>query len=152
MPCLAPDILTRKRRCFVLWRPAGPGPALVIGKLDPAAADRFARLVGFRIEAPGLAVDDTRFIHVDFSVGRRVVVWHRGLDDDAVVVVANFSDWGTTDPRNPSSEYVVPGWPSAPANLRWREVTRDRDVPDEWAGREPLYPWEAKVYALAPRA
>jgi hypothetical protein len=31
---------------------------------------------------------------------------------------------------------------------RWREVTQERDVPGEWAGREPLFPWEAKVYEL----
>jgi hypothetical protein len=32
---------------------------------------------------------------------------------------------------------------------RWREITQDRGVPIEWAGREPIFPWEAKVYALA---
>ena len=27
-------------------------------------------------------------------------------------------------------------------------ITQDRDVPREWVGREPIYAWEAKVYAL----
>jgi hypothetical protein len=27
-------------------------------------------------------------------------------------------------------------------------MTQERDVPPEWAGREPLTAWEAKVYAL----
>ena len=66
-----------------------------------------------------------------------------------VVVVANFSDWRTEDAGDPSAEYVVAGWPDAPAGRRWREVTQERDVPDEWAGREPVFPWEAKVYELA---
>jgi hypothetical protein len=28
-----------------------------------------------------------------------------------------------------------------------REVSQQRDVPDAFVGREPLFPWEAKVYA-----
>ena len=43
----------------------------------------------------------------------------------------------------------MPGWPATAAGRSWREVTQDRDVPPEWVGREPLFPWEAKVYALA---
>ena len=49
---------------------------------------------------------------------------------------------------NPGAEYVVPGWPATPAGEQWREVTQDRDRAAEWVGREPLFPWEAKVYAL----
>jgi hypothetical protein len=64
--------------------------------------------------------------------------------EDPVVVVANFSDV-----TPPGSEYVVPNWPATPVGRRWREVTQDRDVPGAWIGREPLFPWEAKVYALA---
>jgi glycosidase len=107
------------------------------------------RLVELRTHAAGLAVNDTRILHVDESPGRRIAAWQRGGDTtDPIVVVANFSDWGTADPTNPSSEYVVPGWPSTPAGRRWREVTQDRDVPADWVGREPIYPWEAKVYCL----
>jgi hypothetical protein len=43
----------------------------------------------------------------------------------------------------------VLNWPTVPAGRRWREITQDRDVPSEWAGREPIFAWEAKVYALA---
>jgi hypothetical protein len=45
-------------------------------------------------------------------------------------------------------EYRVANWPRTLAAKRWHEVTQDRDVPAEWVGREPIYPWEAKVYAL----
>jgi 1,4-alpha-glucan branching enzyme len=113
--------------------------------------DQVARLVRLRHDAEALAVNDTEFIHIDLTPGRRVVAWRRGGPGmDPVVVVANFSDWGTADPDAPGAEYVVPGWPATPPGRRWREVTQDRDVPGDWIGREPLYPWEAKVYALAP--
>jgi len=37
---------------------------------------------------------------------------------------------------------------SAPEGRRWREITQSREVPSNWAGREPLMPWEAKVYEM----
>jgi pullulanase len=132
-------------------------------QLDPVNFDRLdsdlwrqdlfrcvSRLVKLRTSAPALGVNDTAFIHVDFNDGKRVIVWKRGRDgiDDPVVVVANFSDWGTADPMNPASEYVVPGWPPTPAGKQWREVTQDRAVAAGRVGREALFPWEAKVYAL----
>lgn len=108
-----------------------------------------ARLVALRTRSDALAVNDTQFIHVDFEAGKRVLAWRRGRPaDDPVVVVANFSDWGTEDPGSPAAEYVVPGWPPTPPGREWREITQDRVVPAAWIGREPLYPWEAKVYAL----
>jgi pullulanase len=109
-----------------------------------------ARLVRLRATHDALAVNDAEFIHVDFEEGKRVVVWRRGqpATGKLVVVVANFSDWGTPDRGSTTAEYVVPDWPGTPPGTRWREVTQDRDVPAAWAGREPLYPWEAKVYAL----
>jgi len=113
--------------------------------------DHVARLVHLRTRSAPLAVNDTDFIHVDFEVGKRVLVWKRGRPgvDDPVVVVANFSDFETARPFDPASEYRVPNWPTTPAGRRWREITQDRDVPSEWAGREPIFAWEAKVYALA---
>jgi 1,4-alpha-glucan branching enzyme len=112
--------------------------------------DYVVRLVGLRHRALALAVNDTEFIHVDLTPGRRVLAWRRGgADVDPVVVVANFSDWQTTDPGDPLSEYVVANWPAAPGGRSWREVTQDRQVAAEWVGREPLYAWEAKVYTLA---
>jgi pullulanase len=109
-----------------------------------------ARLVKLRTHSPALAVNETAFIHADFNDGKRVLVWKRGRDgvDLPVVVVANFSDWGTDDPGNPSAEYVVPNWPGTPAGQRWREITGDRIVAATRVGREALFPWEAKVYAL----
>jgi pullulanase len=105
-----------------------------------------ARLVRLRQSAAALSVNDTAFIHVDFTPGRRVLAWRRGgPQHDPVVVVANFSDWQSGQ----AAEYVVHGWPATPPGRRWREVTQDRDVPPEWVGREPLFAWEAKVYALA---
>ncbi len=111
--------------------------------------DSAARLVRLRTQSPALAVNDTRFLHFDLTGGRRVVAWERGVpgSTDKVVVVANFSHFETENPFSPGAEYVVPNWPSLPAGRRWREITMGRDVPANQAGREPLFPWEAKVYA-----
>ncbi|MEU4689973.1 alpha-amylase family glycosyl hydrolase [Actinoplanes sp. NPDC023714] len=109
--------------------------------------DHVARLVRLRHEAEALSVNDTRFLHTDFTGGRRVLVWQRGRSADTpVVVIANFSDWS----QGPGDEYVVPGWPATPPGQRWREVTQDRVVPPEWAGREWLPRWAAMVYTLEP--
>jgi 1,4-alpha-glucan branching enzyme len=109
-----------------------------------------SRLVKFRTSYPALAVNDTDFIHVDFNDNKRVVVWRRGQpgSDKVVVVVANFSDFVTVAASNPSAEYRVPNWPATPQGKHWREITQERDVPPEFVGREPIYAWEAKVYAL----
>jgi pullulanase len=110
--------------------------------------DYVARLITLRRNSPALAVNDTKFIHVDFDHGKRVLVWRRGGPDSdhIVVVVANFSDYGTPDSSSPHAEYRVSHWPATPPGKKWREVTQDRDVPAEWVGREPIFPWEAKVY------
>ena len=106
-------------------------------------------LVKLRTTHPALAVNDTNFIHVDFNDGKRVLVWQRGGNgQDPVVVLANLSDFFTPNPDDPSSVYVVPNWPATPAGRHWREVTQHRDVPDNFIGREPIFPWEAKVYTL----
>jgi 1,4-alpha-glucan branching enzyme len=111
--------------------------------------DYAARLVRLRHTSAALAVNDTRFLHTDFTDGRRVLVWQRGADPaDPVIVVANFSAWS----QRPGDEYVVPGWPATPPEHQWWEVTQNRPVPAEWAGRESLYAWEAKVYTLRRRA
>jgi 1,4-alpha-glucan branching enzyme len=131
-------------------------------QVDPVSFDRLAdawrgdlfryvsRLVRLRTRSAALASNDSEIIHADLTPGRRVVAWLRGRrgGDAMVVVVANFSAWRSERPEDPASEYVVRGWPAAPPGRRWREVTQDRDVPVEWAGREPLFPWEAKVYEL----
>jgi len=111
--------------------------------------DYVARLVKFRTQQPALSVNDTNFIHVDFNDGKRVVVWQRGgAGQDPVVVLANFSDFVTANASDPSSEYRVPNWPPTPPGRQWREVTQDRVVPPNFVGREPIFPWEAKVYTL----
>jgi pullulanase len=109
-----------------------------------------ARLVRLRTTSDALALNDTRFIHADFEDGKRVVVWQRGAPESRhqVIVVANFSDFTTANAGSPSAEYRVPNWPATPDGMKWREVTQERDVPAEWAGREPIFAWEAKVYAL----
>jgi 1,4-alpha-glucan branching enzyme len=113
--------------------------------------DYVARLVHFRTSEEALSVNDTGFIHSDFADGKRVVVWRRGRPESAsqVVVVANFSDFVTANADSPSAEYRVPNWPPTPVGKKWREITQARDVPAEWVGREPIFAWEAKVYALA---
>ena len=55
----------------------------------------------------------------------------------------------TPDPFNGRSEYRVNNWPAAPQGFHWREITQQREVPWDWVAREPLFPWEAKVYALS---
>jgi pullulanase len=107
-------------------------------------------LIQLRTTYDALAVNDTDFIHVDFNDNKRVLVWRRGKagSDKQVVVLANFSDFGTPNPFNPSSEYFVPNWPATPPGKHWREVPQDRDIPPEKVAREPIFPWEAKVYAL----
>jgi pullulanase len=103
-------------------------------------------LIELRKTHPALGVNDTTWLHADFTPGRRVMVWQRGSDDNPVIVVANFSDFQSDNPAGGASEYVVPNWPGRTV-YQWREVSQDRDVPPEWVGREPLFPWEAKVYA-----
>jgi 1,4-alpha-glucan branching enzyme len=112
--------------------------------------DYVARLVRLRTSSDALSVNDTDFIHVDFNDGKRVVVWRRGAagSDRQVVVVANFSDFVTANATAPTAEYRVANWPGTPTGKKWREITQERDVPQEWVGREPIFPWEAKVYTL----
>ncbi len=111
--------------------------------------DYVARLVKFRTESPALSVNDTTFIHTDFTDGKRVVVWRRGGNQETpVVVVSNFSDFVSENALTPAGEYRVRNWPSTPVGKRWREVTQDRVVAPEFVGREPLFAWEAKVYTL----
>lgn len=112
--------------------------------------DYVARLVKFRTSEEALSVNDTDFIHADLNDGKRVMVWRRGRPGSAsqVVVVANFSDFVTANADNPGAEYRVPNWPDTPPGKKWREITQARDVPAEWVGREPIFAWEAKVYAL----
>jgi pullulanase len=103
------------------------------------------RLVKLRTTADALASNDTNFIHVDFSEGKRVLVWQRGASENPVIVAANFSDYQT--PSGP--EYRIPNWPTIPEGRLWQEITQERDVPLSWIGREPIFPWEAKVYTWA---
>ncbi len=109
-----------------------------------------SRLVRFRTTQPALAVNDTDFIHVDFNDGKRVLAWKRGAaGQDPVVVVANFSDFVTQNAGSSSAEYRVANWPVTPPGRQWREVTQERMVAADFVGREPIFPWEAKVYTLA---
>jgi glycosidase len=110
-----------------------------------------SRLVRLRTSQPSLGANDTEFIHVDFSDGKRVLAWKRGMPgQDPVVVVANFSDFATPNGlTNPFAEYVVRNWPATPPGRRWREVAQQRDVRPDQVGREPIFSWEAKVYTLA---
>lgn len=107
-----------------------------------------SRLVKLRTSSPALAVNDTAFLHSDFGDGKRVVVWQRGRGEDILVVVANFSDYMTPHPDSHLAEYVIPNFPATPSGKKWMEVTQNREIPQNWIGREPIYPWEAKVYCL----
>lgn len=109
-----------------------------------------ARLVKFRTSYDALAVNDTEFIHVDFNNAKRVLCWRRGQpgSDRQVVVVANFSDFITANALSGNAEYRVANWPETPHGKKWREITQERDVPTDRVAREPIFPWESKVYAL----
>ncbi|MBD2089672.1 alpha amylase [Microcoleus sp. FACHB-1515] len=109
--------------------------------------DYVARLVHLRTTSDALATNDTVFLHVDFDEGKRVLVWQRGYGENLVVVVANFSDYGTPNGESAEAEYVIPNWPNLPDNQHWKEVTQNRSIDRRWQGREPIFPWEAKVYA-----
>ncbi|MFL5586170.1 MAG: alpha-amylase family glycosyl hydrolase [Ktedonobacteraceae bacterium] len=123
-------------------------------QIDPVNYDRLAdpwrknvfdyvsRLIRLRTTSPALAVNDTDFIHVDFTEGKRVLVWKRGQGDRVVIMVANFSDYGS--PGGIDGEYVVPNWPEL--DQGWYEVTQQRQVAANKVGREPVFSWEAKVY------
>jgi 1,4-alpha-glucan branching enzyme len=117
--------------------------------------DYVSRLVALRTKSNALAVDDTQFIHADFTGERRIMVWQRGRGNDLVVVVANFSDWGSSTDSNEFSaaepEYIVPNWPATPTGYQWRHATDDRWVDPNWVGREPISPWSAQVYVLVRR-
>lgn len=102
-------------------------------------------LIQIRKTHPSLGVNDTKWLHHDPTPGRQIYAWQRGGDDNPIVVVANFSDFSTADPFNPSSEYVVPNWPR-PNDFAWKEVCLNRPVDEGRIGREPIFPWEAKVY------
>ena len=108
-------------------------------------------LVKLRTGSEALAMNETSFIHTDFSDGKRVLAWVRGnpASGSLVVVVANFSDFGTDISAPLTAEYKVYNWPFTPAGKTWKEITQNRAVPAEWVGREPVFPWEAKVYALS---
>jgi pullulanase len=118
---------------------------------DPARRDLFeyvSRLVRLRTSHRALSVNDTRFIHADFDLGKRVMVWQRGEDNNPVIVAANFSDFTTPDALSPGAEYVVPNWPPTPAGRHWFEVTKGRHVETGRHNRESIFAWEAKVYCL----
>lgn len=51
------------------------------------------------------------------------------------------------EPAMREPEQIRRKWPAKLAGKKCRDVSQDRDVSDEWIGREPLCPWEAKVYA-----
>jgi pullulanase len=112
-------------------------------------AQYVSRLVKLRTSHPAPSVNDIEFIHADFTPGRRVLAWRRGSLSNPVVVVANFSGFGSAHTPQGVAEYRIPKWPATPPGRGWREVTQERHVPPEWVGRESLFPWEAKVYVLA---
>ena len=109
--------------------------------------DHVRALCGLRSGHPALGMNDTDVFHRDFDDGKRVLAWRRGSLSNPVVVVANFSDWGTA-PAQPVAEYRVPNWPATPAGKSWFEVTTNQSVPNDWVGRWGLLPWDAKVYRL----
>lgn len=101
-------------------------------------------LIKLRKNSDALASNTIEFIHFDFNEGKRVVAWKREFNNDTVITVANFSDWGS----QPNTEYRINNWPAIPTNKKWYEATQNRLVDSNWYGRESIYPWEAKVYVI----
>ena len=120
---------------------------------DPWRQDIFqyvSRLVKLRAASAALARNECSLIHVDTTDGRRIAVWQRGVGDDLVVVVANFSDFGSDGGL--AGEYVIPAWPDV-GDKPWFEISQDaipRRVSADAVGREPLFPWQAKIYVTNP--
>jgi pullulanase len=116
-----------------------------------------ANLTQLRTSSAALSVNDNNIFFTDFS-GKQVMAWIRGNANsgvdggagtaDLIVVLANFSDYGTPNPTDPAAQYVVSNWPATPPGGSWREISQGYAVPTEWIGKEPIYPWEAKVYQL----
>lgn len=104
--------------------------------------DYVQRLIALRTHSNALAVIETTFLHTDFDDGKRILVWKRGAsaEPDPVIVLANFSDWGSV----PGTGYVVPDWPQLPRGRQWLDVTADKMAPT--AGNDPIAPWSARVY------
>ena len=104
-----------------------------------------ARLVDLRKSEPALTnlkKGSTSFIYHNEDGGRQVWAWVRGKDPKPkVVVVVNFSD---VDFSN--AEYEINSFPDS-RGLGWKEVITGKPAPN--AGKEPLKPWDAKVYAVA---
>ena len=106
-------------------------------------------LVKFRTRHPALAVNDTAFLHEDFHVGKRVVVWKRGgTGQDPVVGVANFSDYQTPNGvTDPAAEYRAPNWSATPGAPVARSDAEPPVLPPPWIvnrsspGRPRSTPW-----------
>jgi pullulanase len=108
-----------------------------------------ARLIQLRTNSAALAVEDNNVFFTDFN-GKQVMAWTRGNEatSDLIVILANFSDYGTPDPADPSSQYIVSNWPATPPGRSWSEITQGLPVSPDSIGKEPIYPWDAKVYRL----
>lgn len=76
----------------------------------------------------------------EWSVRKLIDCRNLGFTDGSQAV---FSDYGS--PGGIDGEYIVPNWPLR--DKVWREITQERVVTPEKVGREPIFPWEAKVYA-----
>ena len=118
--------------------------------------DCVRRLIKLRKNNPALCEDEVDIIHHDFDErgdGRKIMAWVRGGKGRnlPVVVLANFSG-----AKPDEQEYRVPnGWPEVKTwngkEVKWREIIegtgdKAREVPPEKVNKEPLLPWEVKVY------
>jgi pullulanase len=76
-------------------------PSVTFALLEEAwrasVKDAVARLISARTTLTALSVNDVDFIHADFTEGKRVIAWRRGVarSSEQVVVVANFSSFET---------------------------------------------------------
>jgi pullulanase len=109
-----------------------------------------SRLVKFRTESDALSGDSVDFMHWDFSGDRKIMAWVRGGGETLpVVVVANFSGVKPEGDKYEIARLISMAERVGGKEVKWRDVGQGRKIDAEWVGREPLFPWEAKVYACS---
>lgn len=114
---------------------------------------KVSRLAKFRQESEALSHENLEFLQMEISEEKKLAVWQRGSGENIVITVANFSNYTTPEAGNSEGQEIIENWPKfdgypTPLGKKWVEITSARDVSNDWIGKEPVYPWEAKVYAL----
>jgi hypothetical protein len=121
----------RKKTHLVLWRPGAViPPRLVIGQLDASSVLIDVRTLDMDSSPVSTSYPGATSGRLEFTDRAAYCVdWRQrgGAGQAPLVVVANFSDWGT-DVSVPNAEYKVNNWPDAAPGSSWQEITQNRPV------------------------